>query len=55
MESMLSIRLDLRMKLALEKLAEKQFVSVAALVKQAVEKHLQENGIDWRSEKPRKK
>jgi len=48
---LLSIKLDPRMKAALKKVADKQFISVSAVVKQAVEKHLQEHGIDWRKEK----
>jgi predicted transcriptional regulator len=48
---MVNIRIDPRMKAALEKLAEKQFISMSAVIKQAIEKHLQEHGIDWREEK----
>jgi hypothetical protein len=39
------------MKAALEELAKEQFISASAIVKQAVDKHLQEHGIDWRKEK----
>jgi hypothetical protein len=39
----------------LKKIAERQFVSGSAIVKQAVEKHFQENGIDWRKENERGK
>ena len=54
MQIMLSIKLDPRMKAALKKVADKQFISVSAVVKQAVEKYLQEHGIsDWRKEKPK--
>ena len=45
-----SIKLDLRMKRALERLAEKQFVPVSSLIKQAIEKYLQEHDINWREE-----
>jgi post-segregation antitoxin (ccd killing protein) len=38
------------MKSALKKLADKQFISVSAAVKQAIERHLQKNDIDWRKE-----
>ena len=48
---MLSIKLDPRMKAALKKVADKQFISVSAAVKQAVEKYLEEHGIDWRKAK----
>jgi len=50
MQSILTLKIDNRMKAALKKLADKQFISVSAAVKQAVEKHLEENGIDWRQE-----
>jgi predicted DNA-binding protein len=45
-----SIKLDPQMKQALEKLAKKQFVPVSSLIKQAIEKYLQDQGIDWRKE-----
>jgi hypothetical protein len=38
------------MKSALKRLADRQFISVSAAVKQAIEKHLQEHEIDWRKE-----
>ena len=50
MNEILTLKIDLRMKAALKRLAEKQFISVSAAVKQAIEKHLQDNGIDWREE-----
>lgn len=46
-----SIKLDPRMKKALERLAKKEFTSVASLLKKGAEKVLEENGIDWRKEK----
>lgn len=52
---MISIKLDPRMKTALEKLAKKEFSPVSAIVKKAIEKHLQENGIDWQKEKSKPK
>lgn len=51
MQPLISIKVDPRMKAALKKLADKQFISVSAAIKQAIEKHLHENGIDWRKEK----
>ena len=45
-----SIRMDPKMKKALEKLAKKEFTSVASLLKKGAEKVLEENGIDWRQE-----
>jgi hypothetical protein len=50
MQVLLNLKVDPRMKAALKKLADKQFISVSAAVKQAIERHLQENGIDWRKE-----
>ena len=47
---MLSLKVDARMKKALEKLAEKEFTSVSGLLKKGAEKLLQEHGIDWRKE-----
>lgn len=52
MQPIITLKVDPRMKLALKKLADKQFTSVSSVLKQAAERHLQENGIDWRNEKP---
>ncbi len=50
MQVLLNLKVDPRMKAALKKLADKQFISVSAAVKQAIERHLQEHGIDWSKE-----
>jgi hypothetical protein len=53
-ESMLvhvSIKMDPKMKEALEKLAKSEYTSVSGLMKKAAEKLLQEHGIDWREKK----
>ena len=50
MQVLLNLKIDPRMKAALKKLADKQFTSVSAVVKQAAERHLKDNGIDWRKE-----
>jgi predicted transcriptional regulator len=50
MEDLLSIKVDPRMKIALKKLADKQFNSISGIVKQAVERLLEEQGVDWRKE-----
>jgi len=47
---MISIKVDPKMKKALEKLAKKEFSSVSGILKKAAEKYLLENGIDWQSE-----
>jgi len=54
MQTMLNLKIDHRMKSALKRLADKQFSSVSSIVKQAIEKHLQENGIEWRKEEKEK-
>ena len=54
---MINIKVDPRMRDAIKKIADKQFSSLSAVIKQAIEKYLQEQGIDWRQEpeKDRKK
>ena len=42
------------MKEALEKLAEKEFSPVSSIVKKAIDKYLQEQGIDWKEKKSKK-
>ena len=51
---MINIKLDPRMKAAIQKVAEKQFISMSAAIKQAIEKYLQEHGVDWREETEKK-
>ena len=51
MHNMISLKIDPKMKNALEKFAEKEFSPVSAIVKKAIEKYLKEQGIDWRKEK----
>ena len=50
MQVLLNLKVDPRMKSALKRLADRQFISVSAAVKQAIEKHLREHEIDWREE-----
>ncbi len=47
---MINVKLDPRMHEALRKLADKEFSTISTLVKQALDKLLQEKGIDWREE-----
>ena len=47
---MISIKVDPRMKKALEKLAEQEFSSVSGILKKGAEKYLLEHDIDWRKE-----
>jgi predicted transcriptional regulator len=50
MWKMISIKVDPRMKKALEKLAEQEFSSVSGILKKGAEKYLLEHDIDWRKE-----
>ncbi len=50
MSEMINIKVDPRMKAAILKAAEKQLISMSAFIKQAIQKQLQEQGIDWRKE-----
>jgi len=50
MDKVLSIKIDPRMKKALEDLADREFAPVTTIVKKALDKYLQENGIEWRGE-----
>ena len=47
---MISIKVDPKMKNALEKLAKQEFSSVSGILKKAAEKYLLEHDIDWRKE-----
>ena len=47
---MINIKVDPKMRTAIKKLADKQFISMSAVIKQAIEKHLQEHDIDWRKQ-----
>jgi hypothetical protein len=51
MQVLLNLKVDPKMKAALKKVADKQFISVSAAVKQSIERYLQEWGVDWRKEK----
>jgi len=48
---MINIKIDPKMKAAIQKVAEKRFISMSAIIKQAIEKYLLEQGVDWRKEK----
>ena len=48
MNKILTLKIDPRMKKALEDISKKQFISVSAAVKQAIDKYLSEKDIDWR-------
>jgi len=44
----LSIKVDPRMKAALEKAAREEFTSVSSILKKAAAKYLEEVGINWK-------
>ena len=47
---MISVKMDPKMKKALEKFAKQEFSPVSAVVKKAIEKYLQGQGIDWKEQ-----
>ena len=47
---MISIKVDPKMKKALEKFAKKEFSSVSGILKKAAEKYLLEHDVDWRKQ-----
>ena len=51
---MISLKIDPRMKKALERLAEKEFSSLSGIMKKSADEYLSKNGIDWREEKESK-
>jgi len=55
MDQVLSIKIDPRMKKAIQDLAEKEFSPLTTIVKKALDKYLQEQGIDWRKDPVEKK
>ena len=51
MDKPVSLRLDPRIKKALEKLAKEEFTSVSSLLKKGAVRILEDHGVDWRKEK----
>ncbi|MEA1949558.1 MAG: ribbon-helix-helix domain-containing protein [Thermodesulfobacteriota bacterium] len=47
---MITIKLDPKMKKAIEQLADEQLVNMSTVIRQAVDKHLKEHDINWRKE-----
>ena len=54
MDKVLSIKIDPKMKKALEDLADQEFAPVTTIVKKAIDKYLRDQGIDWREEGQKK-
>ncbi|RJR40803.1 MAG: CopG family transcriptional regulator [Desulfobacteraceae bacterium] len=55
MVAVINVKVDPKLKQALDKFAQQQGISVSALIRQTMIKSLQEQGIDWREEEPKKK
>ena len=51
---MIALKMDPRMKKALQKVADKQLLTMSTLVRQLVDKHLTEHCVEWREEKSEK-
>ena len=50
--TVINVRIDPRMKQAIEKVAKKEFSSVSGIIKKSVQEYIQqEHGIDWEKEK----
>ena len=50
MKILVNIRMDSRLKKAIEKLAEQQGISFSAIMRQTMIEKLQSHGIDWQEE-----
>jgi predicted HicB family RNase H-like nuclease len=55
MLAVLNVKMDPKLKKALENFAKQQGISVSALIRQTMIKTLQDHDIDWRKEKASKK
>jgi hypothetical protein len=51
MQTVITLKLDIRLKKALQEMAAKKFMSLSGYLKAAAEKQLLADGIDWRSAK----
>jgi hypothetical protein len=47
---MINVKLDPRMYEALKKLADVELSNISIIVKQSIDKHLRNKGIEWRKE-----
>ena len=54
MKILVNIRMDSRLKKAIEKLAEQQGISFSAIMRQTMIEKLQSHDIDWQEEEPEK-
>lgn len=46
----ITIKIDPKMKAALRILADQRFTSVSGVIKQAIDIHLKEAGLEWREQ-----
>ena len=46
----INVKLDPRMHNALKKIADLELSNISVVVKQSIDKHLRDKGIDWRKE-----
>ena len=51
MVAVINVKVDPKLKKALEKFAQQQGISLSGLIRQTMIRTLQEQGIDWREEK----
>jgi len=50
MQIVITLKLDARMKKAIQTLAEKKFMSMSGLIKACLQEKLDSESIDWRNE-----
>jgi len=48
---MITLKIDPRMKQALEKVAKKEFSTVSGILKKSAQEYMEKQGIDWEKEK----
>ena len=48
---LIGVKIDPRMKKALQRVADEQLVSMSTLIRQLIDKHLKGKDVDWRKEK----
>jgi hypothetical protein len=48
---MITLKIDPRMKQALEKVAKKEFSTVSGILKKSAQVYMEKQGIDWEKEK----
>jgi len=48
---MITLKIDPRMKQALENVAKKEFSTVSGIIKKSVQEYMEKQGIDWEKEK----